>query len=748
MSANELLVLLIQALFILLAVVTAADWLRHRGEIRRDIALLFGSLGLVFLIQVLENISDTESPVVESIEQFALLAHPYLLLRLLRYFRPVPQNLMRIALAGLLLNWVFLILFRETQSGILLVFVIAYLVGINGYCMFGFVRGALTTSGTVRQRMRFAAFGSGLFGLTLGLLGIMIFIPSLAGVGIVVDALIAIASVLCFYIGFTPPRWLRRTWQMDEIRSFLMQMTSKTADERLTTAESLNNLCSAALHAVGGFAAAVVEEADGEWVVRYSTDPVLENIGTDGAKLFSRAWQQRVPTTVQLLPKPNTSEGHLHETVGAKLMFLVPIVTAERDWGLLVVFMRYGSLFIDDDLNILALLAQQNATLLENSLLMDQLRAHSQRLEKVVEERTALLESAPDAMIIVNGQAKIERVNAQTEKVFGYTRDELLGQPIEMLMPETFRSRHRAHRDGYIAEPRVRAMGVGLELFALRKDGSQFPVEVSLSPIQTDDGIAVISAVRDITDRKRLEEIHNLNVELERRVRERTAQLEAINKELESFSYSVSHDLRAPLRTLDGFSQALLEDYADKLDETGQNLLNRIRAASQRMGQLIDDLLQLSRLSRSEMRITEVNLSEMAQEILNELQEQNPTREVKSIVADGLVVRGDLRLLRVALSNLLGNAWKFTSKQPEACIEFGVTERDGKPVYFVRDNGAGFDMAYAGKLFGAFQRLHRMNEFEGTGIGLATVQRVLLRHGGSIWAEAAVNEGATFYFTL
>jgi PAS domain S-box-containing protein len=348
----------------------------------------------------------------------------------------------------------------------------------------------------------------------------------------------------------------------------------------------------------------------------------------------------------------------------------------------------------------------------------------------------------------VNAQANIEMVNAQTENLFGYTREELLGQPIEILIPEPYRSRHPEQRDSYIADPHARAMGVGLELYALRKGGSQFPVEISLSPIETVDGIHIISAVRDISERKRMDELRSLNVELEQRVHERTAQLESINKELEAFSYSVSHDLRAPLRTLDGFSQALLEDYADKLDDTGQNLLRRIRAGSQRMGQLIDDLLQLSRLSRAEMRMAQVDLSAMAQEIAAELREQNPSREVKLIVGEGMVVRGDIRLLRVALGNLLGNAWKFTGKQPEACVEFGVTEHDQKPVYFVRDNGAGFDMAYADKLFGAFQRLHGMTEFEGTGIGLATVQRVLQRHGGRIWAEAAVNKGATFYFVL
>jgi light-regulated signal transduction histidine kinase (bacteriophytochrome) len=236
--------------------------------------------------------------------------------------------------------------------------------------------------------------------------------------------------------------------------------------------------------------------------------------------------------------------------------------------------------------------------------------------------------------------------------------------------------------------------------------------------------------------------------ELEERVIERTAELVTVNKELETFAYSVSHDLRAPLRSLDGFSLALLEDYADRLDAGGRDYLQRVRVASQRMGQLIDDLLKLSRLTRAEMHHEMVDLSARMRAIATEFQQREPNRRVEFTVAEGAVAKGDTRLLRAALENLVGNAWKFTSKHPRARIEFGVTRRDGEQVYFVRDDGAGFDMAYAGKLFGAFQRLHSMTEFGGTGIGLATVQRIVHRHGGRVWAEGAEEQGATFYFTL
>jgi PAS domain S-box-containing protein len=259
----------------------------------------------------------------------------------------------------------------------------------------------------------------------------------------------------------------------------------------------------------------------------------------------------------------------------------------------------------------------------------------------------------------------------------------------------------------------------------------------------------VVGVNFDITGRKLAEEeIRKLNTDLEQRVADRTIQLAAANRELESFAYSVSHDLTAPLRGIDGWSLALLEDYHDKLDERARQHLSRIRAETQRMAQLIDDLLKLSRVTRAEMRPNPVDLTALAESITQRLREDLPHRQMEFIIQPGLSDQGDERLLRIALTNLLGNAVKFTSKRPDATIEFGLAHVKDRPVYFVRDNGAGFDMAFAKKLFGAFQRMHKASEFPGTGIGLATVQRIIQRHGGRIWAEAQVNQGATFYFTL
>jgi light-regulated signal transduction histidine kinase (bacteriophytochrome) len=245
------------------------------------------------------------------------------------------------------------------------------------------------------------------------------------------------------------------------------------------------------------------------------------------------------------------------------------------------------------------------------------------------------------------------------------------------------------------------------------------------------------------------DEIAALNLNLEKRVAERTAALEASNKELEAFSYSVSHDLRAPLRGIDGFAAFLQIDYADKLDAQGKSHVQRVRAATRRMGQLIDHLLKLSRTARSEIKPSRINLSELAQTIAKDLQRTGIGRSATFAIAPDMIVDADPVLLQVALENLMGNAWKFTGKRAVAWIEVGsTTTKEGGIAYFVRDNGAGFDMRYADKLFVAFQRLHAITDFDGTGVGLANVQRIVRRHGGKVWAEAALDQGATFYFTL
>lgn len=350
----------------------------------------------------------------------------------------------------------------------------------------------------------------------------------------------------------------------------------------------------------------------------------------------------------------------------------------------------------------------------------------------------SLLEAAPDAMVIFDAAGRIVLVNSQAEGMFGCPRKELLGRPVESLFPERCRQEHARYREAGLSGPSTGPVGAGLNLHGRRTDGAEFPVEIRLSPLQAEEEALTISAIRDVTERQRAQ------AQLEAAAQE----LARANEELEAFNYSASHDLRAPLRQIDGFSSILEWDYADRLDETGREHLADIRRASQTMARLIDALMELTRVTRCEVRRSQVDLSALAGEVAADLRGAEPGRKVRLLVAAGLTASGDPALLRSVVTNLLSNAWKFTAKSPDAAIEFGRELRGGEAAFFVRDNGAGFDMAHAGKLFTAFQKLHGPGEFAGTGIGLATVRRIVERHGGRVWAEGAVNRGAALYFTV
>lgn len=350
----------------------------------------------------------------------------------------------------------------------------------------------------------------------------------------------------------------------------------------------------------------------------------------------------------------------------------------------------------------------------------------------------AVAETAKDAVISADESGHIVYLNPAAERIFGYTPDEASGRPLTLLMPKRYQAAHLQGFAHFKASGNARVIGKTTELTGLRRDGTEFPLELSLASWNAGGRAFFTGILRDISKRKHAEQA----------LRDYAAQLEAANRELESFSYSVSHDLRAPLRSIDGFSQALLEDYAEQLDDTGRDHLERVRAAAQRMGQLIDDLLKLARVTRTDINPEPIDLTALVHEVAGEIRSREPQRQVALDVMPELRVCGDQPLLRVAIENLLSNAWKFTGRRERAEIAVGRTEQGGSTAYFVRDNGVGFDMDHAGNLFGAFQRLHDMQTFPGTGVGLATVQRVIHKHGGRIWAQAAPEQGAAFYFTL
>ncbi len=494
------------------------------------------------------------------------------------------------------------------------------------------------------------------------------------------------------------------------------------------------------------------------------------------------------------------------------------------------------------------------------------LRAEVTERERAEERFRLVVEFMPTALVLVNAHGKIVLVNAQTERYFGYRPEELVGLPVEILLPERFRPQHPGYRDNYFASPNPRPMGVGRDLYALRKDGSEFPVEIGLNPIRYSEALHVLSSIVDITERKRAEEARaalaaivesssdaiigktldgvitswnpgaatlygyapdealgksvslvippdrpqelpailervrrgerigqletqrltkdgrRLDVsltispikdasgavvgasaiardiserrrraeELERRVAERTRELKEANEALETFSYSVSHDLRAPLRAIDGFSRILMQEHAAQLSGEARDYLHLVREGTRQMGRLVDDLLAFSRLGRQALRKQTVETGRLVRQCLDDLVGEQQGRRVELVVGALPPCQADPALLKQVWVNLLSNAVKYTRNRELARIEIGCRGGggNGEPVFFVKDNGVGFDMRYAHKLFAVFQRLHRAEDYEGSGVGLAIVQQIVSRHGGRVWAEAEPGEGATFFFTL
>jgi PAS domain S-box-containing protein len=360
----------------------------------------------------------------------------------------------------------------------------------------------------------------------------------------------------------------------------------------------------------------------------------------------------------------------------------------------------------------------------------------------------ALLKAQTDAglaMFIIEG-GRVVYANDAACRIYGYTPEEMRALPsyLELAHPDDRDRIGRNHQRRLRGEQFENNYRISIVSKAGERREADLTAAYMPGPVPR-----VLVILVDATERVRAEmEIQRLNEQLEARVRERTAELQSANRELESFAYSISHDLRAPLRGIDGFGQLLLEEYGERLDEQGQGYLKRMRGAAQRMGTLIDDILELSRVTRKSMGREQVDLSRMAADILDNKAKSEPQRRVETAVAPGCTATGDAQLLRILLENLIENAWKYTRHATPARIEFGRELVDGESVFFVSDNGVGFDMKYAGRLFGPFQRLHKPEEFEGTGIGLASAARIVHRHGGRIWAEAEPDKGAVFRFTL
>lgn len=604
MSLNTFLTIATQGLYVTIALITFAEYVRHRDRLRLEIALLFTAFAALFLLQNVTAVTQPAERWGNLATGLILVAHPYLLLRVVEHFRPVSAVVRWLGLAGLSVSAFFLLLFDFTTSLPLplAIFIVVYFVCLETYAALAFVRGALQDTGVTRWRLGLAAIASGLLALLIFLAGVNRLFPLPPGLLPLSGRLFAILAGLFYFLGFATPRWLRRWWQYAELVGFLHTSGIQPAPDQ---EKVLHTLCHAARRGAGGVAALLLQQKEDNPLptCSASTHPLEQDIiHLTVNDLPTHLWLERKPLLIAAL-EPDTGMAHLARHFAANIVYVAPVLPQQQAWGLLLVFRQGPSLFATDDLDLLALFTGHVASMLRYTVLINELQ-------------------------------------------------------------------------------------------------------------------------------------------------QRTAQMEIANRDLEAFSYSVSHDLRAPLRAIDSFSQIVLEECYDQLNADGRDYLQRIRTATRRIGQLTEDLLKMAHVSRTEMRHEWVNLGALAQSISETLQTAQQERQATFNIAQELMVQGDGRLLYLVLENLLGNAWKYTGQRQQAYIELGATEQNGQCIYFVRDNGAGFDMAYVSKLFNPFQRLHKSSEFPGTGIGLATVQRIIQRHGGQVWAESVLEQGATFYFTL
>lgn len=620
-----------ELLFVLLGGITLFNYLYYRDPVRRDTALIFVSLAILVLLTWTVNLRYEW---VNRLMLATLLAQPYFLLRVGLHLQPIPKRFILYVQVGFLMfaaGIVQIDLLAPEASPFLIAMGI-YFLSAEAIPTVLFLQGAYRAKGLTRTRLRSIGLGAALFAMAISML-VALTIYRLSGNRSFTEfeqlwlAILATVSVFCFYLGFAPPRWLWRPFQMSELGWFLNDIGRLVIAQPI--ADTITYMADACLQAIGGTESAIatvdIETLDIRIQRPHSDVPLY--IRNEDKRPIRIAWSIGEPS--YLHPgQPMQDAPSLRTALGAQAVYIVPICELDQSWLILLLGLRGSALFVQDDLFLLRLFAGQVAILIENKVLVEKLRTLNEQLEAKVTERT----------------------------------------------------------------------------LALRR---------------TDEEL-----------------------------RQRIGQLTALNRELEAFSYSVSHDLRAPLRAINGFSQALSEDFGAQLPPDAQEYLKRIRAASQRMGHQIDDMLLLSRVTRLEMTLQPINLSEISRQIIEELALLEPQRQIEVLIEAGLQAQADQNLTELLLQNLLGNAWKFTSRKEIAKIEVGTLGETDITVYYVKDNGAGFDPKYAEKLFTVFQRLHSVTDFEGSGVGLATAQRIIHRHGGRIWAEGKPNEGATFFFTL
>lgn len=772
MTITELLPFLTQGTIILVTLIALVDFIRFRSPARFDVLLMFGDLAFIVLIQLIDQATGQQITWISLASSLLLMAHPYLLLRLVQHLRPVPVAFRGFAWIGLLLSWAAIVVLLSPLPPVISMALVTYFAVVELYSVTVLVRGAFTTTGVSHWRLLLAATGSALIAAVIVLTGLFAVLPPIARLIGPIQQVLGLLALLCYFFGFAPPAWLRRVWQLNELHRYLVVSSSGGTNRKVD--DTLQQLCMAAERTAVGYAALVAlwDPEENQLKARTAGD-----MGQDfqtfqlNQPAIIDVWKKQRPMLLKNPGNFTAENGSPAGLRGLQGVMVLPIATTEQAWGLLLVFLLRRPLFAADDLALLSLFSQQTAVILGYWDLLreleqrvvertDQLAAAVKDLEaevsarkqasnalRAAQERLRFLLFATPAMIYsvqATGDHHPTFVSENVSEQLGFSAQEFSNDPEFWL--------NHIHPDD---APAVREKTAALfeqdhsamEYRFQKKDGSYIWIhnESRLVRDLAGNPNELVGYCIDITERKKAEKaIQRLNQGLEQRAQE----LKAANQELEAFAYSVSHDLRAPLRAIDGFSRILVTNYAQELSEGARRYLNLVRENTQQMGQLIDDLLSFSRTGRQPLAKQRIEPEGLVRLALRGLVKDRNGRPLDLVINPLPPCEADPALLKQVFVNLLSNSLKFTSKRENPRIEVGCQVQNEEQVFFVRDNGVGFDMQYSDKLFGVFQRLHSPQEFEGTGVGLAIVQRIIERHGGRIWTEAKVDQGATFYFTL
>jgi PAS domain S-box-containing protein len=697
-----------QILILLTAAMTLLTWVRGRSWPQLDIHLMFAALGGLVLFGQLSAHGGARTPVLRLLGLLCFLLQPYLLLRLVLHVRPVGRWVRHSIGWSTAIVCASLFVAKRWPVPVRIEF-LAFFIAAEGYGFAAFLGRAIRTRGAARWKCAFAALGTLSLALLFVAAGFGFIVPLSKDLRLYVNRVGSLVTALSYLVAFATPRFVQRRWHRAELHRFLMQSAGGRAPDNAVGL--VEQLCEAAHAAAGGLSAvaAAWREETRDFAVCLPREGELTGLrlGLD-AEPLRRAWESKLPVAIPVLP-PAAGFDRL-AALGAKAALVMPIVDGDWSWGVLVVVLRTRGLFVEEDLELLQLMAGETA--------------HLVKVREVADLYAAMAEAAPFGEVIVSALGRVLEANPRTRELFGYPTRELIGSAASRLIPAADAS-----------DPAAAAV----TLTGVRRDGSEFPVSLRRNSLTLEARPVTMWTIEDISARR----------EAELAVHERTAQLEAANRELESFSYSVSHDLRAPLRAVDGFSMILEEDCAAELSPDARHYLGMVRQNTKQMGTLIDDLLAFSRLGRQPLQRSVVDMSELVVRVVEDVQRFDESRHVRLELEELPPCEADPSLLKQVMVNLVSNAFKFSRKAQEPRIAVGCNLNPAGPAeYYVRDNGVGFDMAYAAKLFGVFQRLHRAEDYEGTGVGLAIVHRIISRHGGRIWADSRIGEGATFFFTL